>query len=187
MQKKIYLLAIAALMAFIPEGFAQRNKSEFTFGYGYYSSYQFFNYRPYNTSTGTYTLGYRYYVSSAVTLGLNVGMERIYNWAGFTTIAPEVTVKYLDTKNHNMTRIRMYGSVSYGISAVNDLFTGKGQADESGGKPWGAHVSPFGIRIGRQLAGFAEVGFGYKGLFNGGIALRVPRTFNRHQAEETAN
>lgn len=187
MQKKLYILLVAALVAFMPHSFAQRNKSEFTAGFGYYSSYQFFNLRPYNTSTGTYTLGYRYYVSGAVTLGLCIGMERIENWAGFTTIAPEVTVKYMDTKNEYRTRVRLYGSVGYGISAVNDLHVGKGQADESGGKPWGAHFSPIGVRIGRQFAGFAELGFGYKGLFNAGVALRVPRTFHRHEAEEATN
>ena len=35
-----------------------------------------------------------------------------------------------------------------------------------------AQVTPFGIRFGNTVAGFVEVGFGYKGLINGGLSVR---------------
>ncbi|NIJ55462.1 hypothetical protein [Dyadobacter arcticus] len=33
-------------------------------------------------------------------------------------------------------------------------------------------LTPFGIRIGRQFGGFAEIGYGYKGIVNFGISAR---------------
>lgn len=33
-------------------------------------------------------------------------------------------------------------------------------------------VTPFGLRVGRALGGFAEIGLGYKGLFNYGLTYR---------------
>jgi len=49
---------------------------------------------------------------------------------------------------------------------------------------WGAHISPFGIRIGRQFAGYLEVGYGYKGIVNGGLAFRFPRVLRQRERVE---
>jgi hypothetical protein len=188
MQRKLYVFLFAlTLISFIPQSHAQRGKSEFAFGYGRFSLYQFANLPPYNTSTGTFSLTYRYYVSPVVTLGMSFGYERISNWADFISFIPEVTVRYLDTKNNHATRVRLYGSFGYGLTLLNDLHTGPGKVDESGAKPYGFQVTPIGIRIGRQFAGFMEIGAGYKGIFHGGIALRVPRHLHHREQDVEAH
>ncbi len=183
MQRKLYIFCLAvALISFLPRTHAQRGKSEFAFGYGRFSTFQFANRPPYNTSSGTFSLSYRYYVSRTVTLGLTFGTEHISNWANFTCIMPELTVKYLDTKDSHV-RVRLYGAFSYGLTILNDLHTGPGEADETGAKPWGFQATPIGIRLGRQFAGFMEVGVGYKGIVHGGIALRVPRYVHHRETD----
>jgi len=185
MYRKLYLLCLSALMVLSAStGFAQRGKSEFTLGYGRFSSFQFANRPPYNTSNGTFSLTYHYYVSKDVTVGLTFAQERISNWAGFATFAPEVTVKYLDTKD-SYRRVRLYGSISYGLTAVTDRTTGPGQYDESGAKPWGFHCSPIGIRMGHQFAWFMELGYGYKGIFHGGVAWRFPKHWANREVDGT--
>lgn len=37
------------------------------------------------------------------------------------------------------------------------------------------HYCPVGVRIGGRIGGFAELGFGYKGLLSGGLSLRLGR------------
>lgn len=186
MHKKLrFLFFILLACSLSVPSFAQRGKSELAIGYGRYSLYQFVNLPPYNTSSGTISLAYRYYVSPSVTIGLGYGYERISNWASFSTFSPEVSFKYLDTKN-SYRRVRLYGSVAYGLTVLNDLHTGKGQADESGAKLWGFQATPIGIRMGRQFAWFFEVGMGYKGLVHGGVCARFPKRWHRNE-EETNN
>lgn len=172
------------MLSFIPRTHAQRGKSEVAVGYGVYSFYSFVNRgqnsAPYSSSSGTATLNYRYYLSKDVTLGLGIGYENISTWGSFLTFAPEVSVCYLDTR-HDYIRVRLYGSFSYGISVLGDNNIKAGQVDESGAKPWAFQATPFGIRVGRQVAAFAEIGLGYKGLINGGLALRVPRLMAKHR------
>jgi hypothetical protein len=186
MQKRFYAFCLALLMvSFIPRTHAQRGKSEIAMGYGYMSFYSFVNHAQnsasYNTSSGSFNLAYRYYVSRQVTLGVGLGIENISTWGSFFTIAPEVTVAYLDTRDAFM-RVRLYGSVSAGVSILSDNVINRGESNESGLKPWAFQATPFGMRLGRQFAGFIELGYGYKGLVHGGIELRFPRVLHhRHK------
>jgi hypothetical protein len=175
MTKKILsVIFLAATLWAAPAAKAQHGKSEITLGYGYLSAYQFANKTPFNTSSGTIALGYKYYLSNTVTLGMGIGYEHISNWASFTSFVPEVTFRYLDTKDSRI-RVRLYGAVGYGFTILHDLEIGQGYADESGAKPWGFQLTPIGMRWGRKYAWFAELGTGYKGTFHGGVAIRFPR------------
>ncbi len=174
----VFCLAVATLMMFAPDAYAQRRKSEVKLGYGQLSSFQLNNRAPYNTSSGAFCLSFSYYVSRSVQVGLGAGYERISDWASVFTVSPEVSVKYMDTRTTRV-RVRLYGSVAYGISAVSDLHVAPGQVDESGAKPWGVQLTPIGVRIGRTWAGFCELGYGYKGLVHGGLAVRFPRYLPR--------
>ncbi len=184
MKGKFYILCFALFMiCFVPRVYAQRGKSEIAIGYGYYSIYNFANGRPYSASSGTGGLTYRYYINKNVTLGLGIGYENIRTWGSFLTFTPEMTFCYLDTR-HDLIRVRLYGAVSYGVTIFDDLTITQGQADRSG--PWfyGFQATPFGIRIGRQIAGFAEIGLGYKGLIHGGLAFRFPNVLKQHRLAE---
>ncbi len=184
MQRKIFAFCVAlSMICFIPKSHAQKGKSEIALGYGYFSIYSLYNGSPYGTSGGVPTLTYRYYLTRDVTLGLGMGIENLADWGSFVTIAPEVTATYLDTRNDDV-RVRLYGALSYGIAIFDDYQLQQGIADGSGVKACGFQITPLGLRIGRQFAGFVEVGVGYKGLVNGGLAVRFPRTMHKHHAAE---
>ncbi len=115
-----------------------------------------------------------------MTIGVGLGYENISTWGSFFSICPELTVRYLDTRNSTV-RVRLYGSVSYGISVLDDENVLPGNADNSGPKPWGFQATPLGIRVGRQIAWFGELGLGYKGLFHTGLCVRFPKVLARHR------
>jgi hypothetical protein len=175
MQRKLSILCLAICMiTFIPHSQAQQGKSEFQAGYGYWSIYSLANGKPFSNSTGVPTFTYRYYLSKQVTLGIGAGYENITNFGSWTTVAAEVTVAYLDTRDA-FTRIRIYGAASYGVGIFSDARNQINETDASGPKPYGFQATPFGVRVGRQVAVYAELGCGYKGLINCGLDLRVPR------------
>jgi len=184
MQRSIYIFCLALFMiSFVPQTRAQKGKSEIATGYGYYSQYSLFNGVPFTASSGVPVLTYRYYISKSVTLGLGLGYENISTKGNYVTIAPELTVAYMDTRN-DLVRVRLYGAVSYGVSILDDYRTKMGFADESGPKAYGFQGTPFGIRLGRQFACFMEIGFGYKGLVHGGIEVRIPKILKHRNREE---
>ena len=184
MQRKISIFCLALFMfCFVAQSHAQKGKSEFALGYGYWSIYTFANGTPFNTSSGTTTLTYRYYLSKDISLGLGLGYENVSNWASFVTVCPEITVKYLDTRDDRV-RVRLYGSASYGISVLGDNVIKPGDADESGVKPYAFQLTPIGVRFGRQLGYFVELGMGYKGLLSAGASFRFPRVLPIHKHVE---
>jgi Outer membrane protein beta-barrel domain len=185
MFRKITLVCSAFLMLFMAnQSQAQKGKSELALGYGYWSIYNLANGVPYNQSSGTFSLTYRYYITKNVTLGMGFGSENINNYGSMTTIAPELTACYMDTKDSRI-RVRLYGSASYGITIFNDNDKNTGHVDQSAIWAYAFQATPFGIRIGRQLAFFTELGIGYKGLFHSGLDLRVPRSL-KHRPHHTA-
>lgn len=192
MQRSICIFCLAlSMICFIPRSFAQKGKSEISVGYGYYSFYSFLNQglhynAHYTNSSGSTVLTYRYYITRDVTLGMGIGYENISIWGSFVTFSPEVTVSYLDTRQ-DMIRVKLYGAFSYGISVFQDANVGYGHADETGAKPWAFQATPIGIRVGRQIAGFCELGLGYKGLVHGGLAVRFPRKLmhREHKIDES--
>lgn len=77
---------------------------------------------------------------------------------------------------------RLYSKAGFGPSMINSYsgyystYNGQTVVSESaevrfiGGIAY--QVSPFGIEWGRTIAGFAELGYGYKGILHAGIACR---------------
>ena len=169
----IFCLALT-MICFIPRTYAQKGKSEISVDYGYYSIYSLVNGKPFNASSGVGMLNYKYYLTKKFTLGGVVGYENISSKGSYLTFAPEFTYTYYDNKDDRI-RVRLYGSGSLGMTIFDDFFTYSNlysqHHDESGPQVTG-YASPFGIRIGRKVAGFFEVGVGYKGLVHGGFAYR---------------
>lgn len=186
MQRKIYIFCLALTMvSLLPRTtFAQRGKSEVSVAYGLYSIYSLVNQRPYDVSSGVGMINYKYYLTNRVTIGGVIGYENLSNWGSYFTVAPEATYSYYDNKDARI-RVKMYGTASVGLSVFDDFYVYNDiyshHRDESGAKLTG-HVSPFGIRIGRKLGGFLELGLGYKGLFNFGMSYRF-RTKPRFHEE----
>jgi hypothetical protein len=186
MQRKLSVLCLAlSLFCITTKSHAQKGKSEIALGYGYWSIYTLVNGVPFSNSSGSPVITYRYYLTRDVTLGMGLCYENIAGVTGringsFVSFCPELTVSYMDTRKAPI-RIRLYGAASLGVSVFSDGDVTPGQADRSGLKPWGFQATPFGIRIGRQIAYFAELGVGYKGLFHTGLAVRFPKSLRTRE------
>ncbi len=186
MQKKIFILCLAlSMISFIPYTHAQKGKSEISVAYGYWSAYSLINGTPYSASSGVGMLNYKYYLGTKFTLGMTVGYENISDLGSYFTFAPEFSYTYMDTKDDRI-RLKLYGGGGFGMTIFDDFNTYSNvyahHYDESGPKVTG-YVSPIGMRIGRKLGGFVELGFGYKGLVHGGISYRFRTAHHTHQQE----
>ena len=172
MQKKIYILCLSLSMLFcFSNTDAQSGKSEISGTYGYFSYFTLYKGAPFSTSSGTGVLTYKYYINDNFTLGMGMAFENISDWGSLLSFSPEATFKYMDTKD-NQIRVRLYGAVSMGICLFTDWDNNPNHIDGSGLKLWAFQATPFGIRIGRKLACFAEIGLGYKGIISGGLSYR---------------
>ncbi|WP_372950813.1 hypothetical protein [Mariniphaga sp.] len=86
-----------------------------------------------------------------------------YKYSAFT-ISPEIDFRYIQ---RNM--FTLYSSAAVGLTfleeEVNRSTEKRNYAD--------AHLSLIGLRYGQKLGAFAELGFGFKGLINFGMNLKL--------------
>jgi len=133
--------------------------------------------------TGFFT--YRYYVSNGVSLGFTAGIQQmrgasIYENAGYqmmpftysqmnTTLAAEMTFLYCSRG-----LFQAYGMLGLGVLhwSEEDLDQDGNVSEESGNK-LAYQVTPLGIRVGRSLGVFGELGYGYKGIVFGGLSYQA--------------
>ncbi len=191
MQRRIYIFCLAlSMISFLPASHAQKGKSEISLAYGYYSAYSLVDHASANrpalsNSSGVGMLNYKYYLTKKLTLGMGFGYENISSWGSFLTFTPEFSYTYYDNP-HDRIRVKLYGGASMGLTIFDDFFVYRDiyahHTDESGVKVTG-QITPFGMRIGRKLGGFVELGLGYKGLFNFGASYRF-RTHGRTHTEQ---
>lgn len=131
-------------------------------------------------ASGTIGLTYKYYLNRYTTVGLATVFEyERYYWQRQSpresltslTFAPEITIRYGESADH---RFRYYLSFGIGVCWAKRVsgMLGPDRYISVDTSPT-IHLSPFGLRFGHRLAGFAELGFGYKGLVNGGITYRL--------------
>lgn len=159
-----------------------------------------FKYRN-QVTTGSLCLTYRYHISRVISLGITAIYEHekgtwrthygllSYVWGSYEyyggfnrtclTFAPEVTFNYGDVAEG---KLRLYGIVGAGftIRQQDSWFNG---SSDPGTPPLGSlpdpsrthlnmQFTPFGMRFGKALGGFFEIGCGYKGIFCYGASYR---------------
>lgn len=137
----------------------------------------------------TPSVGYRYWFNKKVGIGMHFSFDknsvkaivphdisttsddewRIHN-RYFYTIAFDFNWNYM-----NNTICQLYGNVGMGVSLVqfSDNKTNNPNAHLKQIPFFNMHVSPFGVRIGKMVAGFAEIGWGYKGFLNVGVSVKL--------------
>lgn len=173
--------------------------SEVLIGHGFLPSEQMFSGASSRLSysndhySGSIFATYRYHITEGMSLGLTMAYEyeqgtwnkglylfgpgnsyegRFHRSA--LTVAPELTFTYCDYADG---LVRLYGAVGMGYTFRNEKVT-YGNANAEYNTPYAAPIhfnaygSPLGIRFGRELSGFFELGLGYKGLFNYGLTYR---------------
>ena len=143
------------------------------------------NYYGARTITGPASLTYRYHMSKLLSLGASATFVRIagdrsyvlYNGTVSTTyytssllhFAPEVTFNYGEAANG---AVRFYGVAGVGVGVIVDTKKSPYGSEKEKHIAIGGLGVPFGIRVGKKLGGFLELGFSYKGLVHGGVTYR---------------
>ena len=134
-------------------------------------------------STGAIHLGYNYFLSNKFTLGVNFAYEQIKSDvksgndaigdmnATFYTVSIESCFHYVRKE-----KINMYSGLGLAYSFGNIDFNSSTTAEDSFSSTANIpnfQIIGFGIRGGNTFAGFAEVGFGYKGVICAGLSVKL--------------
>lgn len=137
----------------------------------------------------TPSVGYRYWFNKRVGIGVHAAFDKnsvkilhvndpstaadnewhVHN-RYFWTTAFDFNWNYM-----NKPMCQLYGNVGVGATMV--AFSDS-NADSNNGKLkkapfFNMHISPFGVRVGKMVGGFAEFGWGYKGFINAGVSVKI--------------
>lgn len=121
------------------------------------------------SSTPHISASYRYHINPRFLIGGDIGFQSV-TWkpdrgsTKFTTIMPLAEYYYL-----NKPKVKLYGNAMVGLGIGS--FKDSGGEITSGTFP-SFQLNPIGVRIGRNYAGFAEVGAGVKGIFTAGFSAK---------------
>lgn len=134
--------------------------------------------------SGAIFLTYRHmFRNENIFWGLTAGMSKsswqIYNIGSdvgelkrqFYTFAIEFEYRY-----RNQGVVQMYSGVGLGFTYGSETLTSTdpGVAESTGSlNQLGYQVNAIGVRIGKKFGGFAEFGYGYKGIINIGLSLQL--------------
>jgi outer membrane protein W len=194
MKKQIIIISL--LLVLSATIFAQDKKHEIVLGYGVGTHYAIveemagvlgifitlgtFN-AEYESGTGAILLGYRYSAGEKFSIGIDGSYTKIKEilkiqskpvgsfYKQFYTIAPYVAYNYIKKE-----KFSMYSGIGLGYTFVKDEYTmddGGNETNNSG--EFAFHLSAFGVRFGKNIGGYVEVGYGYKGLVNLGVSFKL--------------
>ena len=132
----------------------------------------------------TFFVTYKAFISNGFSLGITAGIQSLqgssiysnlnaqmmpfdYNQTNYT-VAAEGTFMY-----SSRGVFQAYGIVGLGLLhwTERDIDQDNTRYIESGNK-FTYQLTPIGIRIGRTIGVFGELGYGYKGIFHGGISYQ---------------
>ncbi len=113
-----------------------------------------------------------------VSLGIDLVFDKNQATFKYASGSPQMSVSTthyaslmgrMDLHYINHTHFKLYGSIAGGVCTRKSTTDNSGSGSSTGGA---FHITPIGISVGRALSAWAELGFGYKGLLSGGLALR---------------
>lgn len=177
--------------------YSQReSKNDIIMGYGVVTSNQVFDvatdiltsvilpvgYSTSNTQfSGGFSVNYRYFLSEHWNAGLIFNYDKVTKTVHklndklgdlnryYYTIAGEIDLRYFKKE-----LFQMYSLVGLGYTTIRDRYMPiveeKASKDTSGYVNF--QISLLGFRIGKELAFYTELGFGYKGLVNWGFSYQ---------------
>jgi len=103
------------------------------------------------------------------------------------TFAPEISYSYATSPGG---KTRVYASCAAGITYINEVdaystayyefmyhngvnVLGNHMELNNNSTKFSGYISPIGLRVGRTLSAFVELGYGFKGVINGGLTLKI--------------
>lgn len=189
------VILILSLLFFTSSvSFAQMGKSEVSLGYGFGTANQFIdsfldalttgltfgNYTVEDKSyTGSINLGYNFNVTGALGVGGVLSYESVDGDVyiqnqkrgtqknKFYTVLGGVKVNYINTSTFNL-----YSGVYGGLSSRNAETKIDNETSNDSESRFAFHLSAIGARLGTNIGGFIEAGFGDLGLLRLGISGR---------------
>lgn len=134
----------------------------------------------YNTSLhGVATLEYNRFVSKWLTVGGSMSINPIntvlktksdltLTWSYYVfNVMPKVNFYYI-----NKDMISLYSGIEAGLATIMWTDRQGSTTKTDFGFTTAFHVNAFGIRVGKQIGGFMEWGFGFRGVANFGLSAR---------------
>lgn len=188
--KKFFFLVMPSLFFTLP-GSAQNEIHEIYLGIGTIS-------RPYGVDVfghyiqkgawgthetyGTYHLGYKLHITPRQSLGLNYVYERQQHHTEHSGDPMDKTITHATNEYHtlmaDMTQywkkgkwVNLYSTLGLGACFFSKTYPKYPERYEQHIR-LAYQITPLGIRVGKALSGFAEIGYGYKGVFCGGLSYR---------------
>ncbi|MCX2477310.1 hypothetical protein OQZ33_23450 [Pedobacter sp. MC2016-05] len=132
------------------------------------------------TTIGVFNAGYRFNVNERFAVGGDLAYLRntkLLSESGSTKQGKRVSnyamvfgtgeYSYVKTK-----LINFYGSASVGVIADNTKETFDGKSQSNNQYAFAYQINPLGLSVGKSLAGFVELGYGYKGFASIGLKYR---------------
>ncbi len=192
--KKILTLSCMIILV-APALHAQSHRHEINAGVGLWSSNQIINALSdvivtavpigvavkNSVSYGAWHAAYRYNLTSRFSLGGVLAVD--YNTSDgyfhnvktgvfnsyYYTLAAEATFHYVQTAV-----VQLYATAGAGASLYDQKYTadGSGRRESDSLLFFNFQATPIGIKIGKAVGGFAELGVGYKGIVSAGVFAR---------------
>lgn len=135
-------------------------------------------------SSGMWGIGYKYHINNRFSAGMEVSYlssskdinfkksddeYNVHRKSSFLLILPTAQYHYL-----NREKLQLYGNIGLGVlnySIKEDKDVGSEAFDENY-TSFAFQVNPIGLRVGKRIGGFAELGFGFKGIINIGASMK---------------
>jgi len=144
----------------------------------------------YLVQPGTYRaftpfIGFRYGFTNRFSLGgifaFDVNSVKVFNGETSDKQMREINRYYMtyaiEPKFNYIAKpaFQLYGYLGFGATVVTfgkAIFDNGSEAEISRVPYFNMHVTPLGVRFGKEFGGFVEFGYGYKGILNGGLSYR---------------
>lgn len=135
-------------------------------------------------SSGMWGIGYKYHINNRFSAGLELSYMAsskdinfkksddeytVHRKSSFFLVLPTAQYHYL-----NREKLQLYGNIGVGLVSYT-IKEEKNIGPESFDNNYislAFQVNPIGLRIGQKFGGFAELGFGYKGIIHAGASMR---------------
>ena len=133
--------------------------------------------QPGKYSAFTPNIGYRYWFNKRIGLGVSYAMD--FNSVKIRKTTDSVT--FFEERQRYFSTITAEFACNYMVKPICQLYgmVGMGATianiPKSEIKQWiffNMQLTPIGVRVGRDVAGFIEFGWGYKGLINAGLSVK---------------
>ena len=135
----------------------------------------------YQNGTGTFFFGYRYSPVKSISVGIEGGYHRIDQeaWSQEEFLGKLKRQYYIMTGLANFNYVskesfQMYSGLAIGYAFQNIHYMPvEGEEDVENPGQLAFHISAVGFRFGKAVGGFFELGYGYKGVINFGLSVKL--------------